>query len=165
MHKDPLPGDFDILAQDHAVGFVVTIGERRIKLHVARTFHRLARPQGQPWGMTWDRTRDGFFFLVWRQRDHVANPDFVGEDCARGEHFHPADHDAVVLLAHDAEGRHRQVALLVKRRITGRLGRQHGVDRVEIVVTDVPVVGEQMVRWWVGEFVHLMAMPVTKLAT
>src|SRR5215475_1407411 len=107
--------------------------------------------------MTRNRTRDSLFFLVWCQRDDVANPDLVGEDRTCGEHFHPADHHAIVFLVHDAEGGHRQVSLLVKCWVTGSLGRQHGVDRVEVVVTDVPVVGEQMVRLAMRprEFVHL----------
>src|SRR2546427_2511377 len=146
MHKDLLPGDFDVVAQDHAVGFVVAIGKGCIELHRAHTFHRFARPQGQSWRVTRNRICDGLFVLVWRQRYDGTNPDLIGQDRASGKHFHAGDHHTIVFLAHNTEGWYWQVLPVVKRRITGGLGRQYSVDRVDVVVADVPVVGQQMVR-------------------
>ena len=68
MHKDLLPGDFDVVAQDHAVGFVVAIGKGCIELHRAHTFHRFARPQGQAGRVARHRTGDRLFLLVGRER-------------------------------------------------------------------------------------------------
>ena len=47
VDEDLLPRHLDLVAQQHAVAFVVTIGQRRIELRGAVGLHRLARPQPQ----------------------------------------------------------------------------------------------------------------------
>ena len=145
MDEDLLPRHLDLVAQQHAVAFVVAIGQRRIEFRGAAGLHRLARPQPQARRVAGDGAGDRFFLLFRRQRNDVADPDVVCEHRAGGEHLHAGDDDAVVRLAHHAQGRHRQILLEVEIRIARRLRRQHGVGNIEIVVAGVLVVAQHVV--------------------
>ena len=84
------------------------------------------------------------------QRDEIADPDFVGEHGAGGEHFHAGDHDAGIVLADDAQRRHWDVLAMIEFRIARGLRRHHGVNGVDIVVADMTIIGEQIIGMTAG---------------
>ena len=145
VDEDLFPRHLDLVAQQHAVAFVVAIGQRRIEFGSDAGLHRLARPQPQTRRVARDGAGDRFLLLLRRQRNDIADPDVVGEHRAGGQHLHAGDDDAVVLLAHHAQGRHRKILLEIEIRIARRLRRQHGIGNVKIVVAGVLVVAQHVV--------------------
>ena len=150
VDEDALPRHLDLVAQQHAVAFVVAIGQRRIEFRRAVGLHRLARPQPQTWRVARDGAGDRFLLLLRRQRDDIADPDVVCEHRAGGEHLHAGDDDAVILLAHHAQGRHRQILLEIEIRIARGLRRQHRISNVKIVVAGMLVIAQHVVGVRVG---------------
>ena len=104
---------------------------------------RLARPQLQARRVAGDGAGDRLLLLVGRQRHDVADPDLVGEDRAGRQHLHAGDDDAVIVLAHHAQGRHRHVLPLIELGIARGLRRHHGIARIDVVVADVAVIGDR----------------------
>ena len=144
-------GTLTFVAHQHAVALVVAPGQRRIELRGEPDRGGLARPQRQPRRVARDRAGDRLLLLVGRERNDVADPDLVGVERAGRQHLHAGDDDAVVVLAHDAQRRHRDVLLVIELRIARGLRRHHRVDHVDVVVADVAVVLLQVV----GEGVRL----------
>lgn len=145
MDEHLLPRHLDVLAQHHAVAFVVAPGQRGVELGRGREHGRFARPQREPRCVARHRAGDRFLLLVGSERDHVAEPDVVGIEGAGRQHLHAGDDDAIVVLAHHPQRGHRNILLVVELRITGGLRRHHGVDDIGVVVADVAVIGHEVV--------------------
>ncbi len=84
------------------------------------------------------------FFWSGASGMHVADPDLVGVERAGRQHLHAGDDHAVILLAHHAQRRHRQVLLVIEFRVARGLRRHHGVDDIDVVVADVAVVAQKV---------------------
>ncbi len=145
VHEHLLPRHLDVVAQHHAVTFIVAPGEWGIEFRCDAEHRRLARPECEARRVARYGAGDRLFLLVRRERKHVADPDFVGIDRAGREHLHARDHDAVVFFPHHPQRRHRKVLPLIEFRIARRLRRQHGVDDVDVVVPDVAVIPNEIV--------------------
>ena len=167
MDEHAFPRHFDLVADEHAVGFVVPVGERGIEFPLAAECERLARPQLQTRRVARNGAGDRLLLLVRRQRNDVADPDFVGERGAGRQHFHAGNNDAGIVLAHDLQRRHRNILPLIKFRVARGLRGHHRIDDVEVVVADVAVIGSRLSAYPCGAFSSsgFIAIPVTKEAT
>ena len=145
VHEHFFPRHLDLVAHHHAVSLVIAMGERAVELDLGVALERLPRPQRQAPGITGHGAGHRLRQLRRRQRNEVADPDFIGEHRAGGEHFHARDHQAVILLAYHAQGRDRDVLLDVELRIARRLRRNNGIAGVNVVLAHVLVIARDVV--------------------
>ncbi len=145
VHEDPLPRHLDVVEHHHRVGLVEAEGEGRLEFGRSGGRERLARPQRHALGVAGHREGDGLRLRFRRQRQDVADPDFVGECRAGRQHLHAGNDDAVVLLADHAAGRIGQILLLEEIRIARGLRRHDGVRGEDVVVAHEFVIAPHIV--------------------
>ena len=148
--EDPFPGHFDVVAHYHAVALVEAPGQRTVEFVFNVDGKRLPRPQGQAVGIARHCASHCLLYLVGRQRQQIADPDLVGEYGCGRQHLHARNDHTVVILAHDLQARNRQILLLIKGRITRRLGRQHGISRIGVFFPHTVVVPRHVLRQKLG---------------
>ena len=138
------PRDFHAIAHHQNVGLIEPPGKRAVELVFGIQRDRLAHPKGEAFDVARDGAGDGLLDLVGRQRQQIADPNFVAEDGTGGQHFHAGDDDTFVILVHHHQSRNRQILLFVELGITRRLRRQHRVAGENIVVAHMLVIGRHV---------------------